>query len=316
MRPPDHISRQLKLRHLKVFLAVAQWGSMIRAAEQLSMAQSVVSKAISDLEGILGLPLFDRHPHGVEPTLYGRALLNRGKSIFNDLRTSVGELQFLADPTAGELRIGSNEPIAAGLLCAVLDQLSRRHRRLAFHVTVGEATALYDRELRGRNIDLMIGRLPAADLLPDAEAEVLFHERMFAVAGSQNPWTRRRRIELADLIDEPWCLPPPDSFPGALVAKVFQAAGLDIPRTGVTAFSIQVQTTLLASGRFLTILPASVLPFSARRLMLKILDVNLPIQPWPVGIVTLKNRTLNPAARVFIDCARKIARPLAKGDQV
>src|SRR5215470_5115344 len=172
MRPPDHISRQLKLRHLKVFLEVAQWGSMMRAAEQLSMAQSVVSKAISDLEGILGLPLFDRHPHGVEPTHYGRALLNRGNAIFNDLRTSVSELQFLADPTTGELRIGSSEPIAAGLLCAILDELSRRHKSLAFHVTLGTARDLRDSELRKHNIDLMIGRLPSVDTTPDVQAEV------------------------------------------------------------------------------------------------------------------------------------------------
>jgi DNA-binding transcriptional LysR family regulator len=316
MRSAEHISRQLKLRHLKVFLAVVQWGSMVRAAEHLSISQSVVSKAVSDLEGILGLPLLDRYPHGVELTLYGRALLNRGNAVFNDLRASVSELQFLADPTAGDLRIGSSEPIAAGLVCAVMDELSRRHRRLAFHVTVGEGPALCDRELRDRDIDLMIGRLPDADTLPHAEVEVLFQEWMFVVAGSRNPWTRRRRIELADLIDEPWCLPPPEGFPGSLVAKVFRARGLEVPRTGVAALSVQVQTRLLATGRFLTMLPFSILRFSAKQLSLKSLDVDLPIQPWPVGIVTLKNRTLNPAAQVFIDCARKTAELLANGHQV
>jgi regulatory helix-turn-helix LysR family protein len=83
----------------------ARWDSMVRAAEHLSISQSVVSKAVSDLEGVLGLPLLDRYPHGVKPTLYGRALLNRGNAVFNDLRASVIELQFLADPTAGGLAL-------------------------------------------------------------------------------------------------------------------------------------------------------------------------------------------------------------------
>jgi len=313
MRSADHISRQIKLRHLNVFQSVVQSGSMVRAAERLSLSQSVVSMAISDLEGILGLRLLDRHPQGVEPTLYGRALLNRGNAIFNDLRTSVNELQFLADPTTGELRIGSSEPIAAGLLCAILDKLSQRHKRLAFHVTLGTARDLRDNELlRGHKIDLMIGRLPSADTAPDVEAEVLFNERVYVVAGSRNPWTRRRRIELADLIDEPWCLPPFESFPGSLVAEVFRARNLEFPRAGVTAPSMLVQSTLLATGRFLAMLPFAMLRFSAQRLSLKIVDVNLPIQPWPVGILTLKNRTPNPAAQLFIDCARKLAKPLAK----
>jgi DNA-binding transcriptional LysR family regulator len=176
MRRADQISRRLKLRHLNVLLAVAQWGSMARAAEHLSISQPVVSKAISDLENMLGVRLLDRFSHGVEPTLYGRALLKRSVAIFNDLRTSVTELESLADPTAGELRIGSPEPMAAGLLCVIIDRLSLQHPRIAFRVTVGDLPNLQERELRERDIDLMIGRLPSAKPAEDAEVEVLFHE--------------------------------------------------------------------------------------------------------------------------------------------
>ena len=80
----------------------------------------------------------------------------------------------------------------------------------------------------------------------------------------------------------------------------------------MTTRSILVQSTLLAMGRFLTMLTFTMLRFSARRLSLKIVDVNLPIQRWPVGILTLKNRTPNPAAQLFIECARKLTKPLAK----
>jgi DNA-binding transcriptional LysR family regulator len=88
------ISRRLKLRHLNVLQAVAQWGNMARAAEHLAISQPAVSKSIADLENMLGMRLLDRGPQGVEPTLYGRALLKRSMAIFNDLRTSVNELEF------------------------------------------------------------------------------------------------------------------------------------------------------------------------------------------------------------------------------
>src|SRR5271168_3031693 len=114
MRRSEHISRRLKLRHLDVLQVVAQWGSMAKAAEHLAISQPVVSKTIADLENALGVRLFDRTPKGVEPTLYGRALLKRSLAIFDDLKTSVSEIEFLADPTAGQLQIGSSEIMAAG----------------------------------------------------------------------------------------------------------------------------------------------------------------------------------------------------------
>src|ERR1700755_2230605 len=101
----DRISRRIKLRHLRTVIAVAQSGSMARAAELLAVSQPVVSKAIAELEQIGGGTLFARLAHGVTPTLYGRALLGRSAAMLDDLKTSVSELRHLADPTRGELRI-------------------------------------------------------------------------------------------------------------------------------------------------------------------------------------------------------------------
>ena len=158
MHPASHISRRLKLRHLNVLLAVAQWGNMARAAEHLAISQPAVSKAIADLENTLGVRLLDRRPQGLELTHYGRAFLKRSIAIFNDLGTSVTELESLADPTAGELRIGTTSAMAAGLVCAIVDRLSRKYPRLAFRATIGDLPDLQDRELllidRGEPLDL------------------------------------------------------------------------------------------------------------------------------------------------------------------
>jgi DNA-binding transcriptional LysR family regulator len=312
MLTPEQISRRVKLRHLNVLVAAVQWGSMARAAEHLAISQPVISKMIADLERTLGVRLLDRGRHGVEPTLYGRALLRRSIAIFNDLRSSMSELESLADPSAGELRIGSTEPMMAGLLSAIVDRLSRQYPRLGLHITQDDPPNLQDRHLRDHDIDLMIGRLPSVTPAHDTEVHVLLHETGVVVAGSLNRWVRRRKIKLAELVNEPWCLPPPESFPGSWIAKAFHGRGLELPRAGVTVHSIQMQQALLSTGRFLAVLPATMLHFSAKRLSLKVLPVDMPTQMWPIGIITLKDRTLSPATRLFIQCAQEVSKPFAR----
>jgi DNA-binding transcriptional LysR family regulator len=310
MLDASQISQRIKLRQLHVLIAVVECGSMAKAAEHLAISQPVISKMIASLEQTLGFPLLERSRLGVEPTLYGKALLKRSIALRNDLRSSVDELKSLADPAVGELRIGSTEPVMAGLLPAIVDRLSRRYPGLALHIIEGEPPELQDRHLRNHDIDLMIGRLPSPTPAADTEVQVLLHESGVVVAGLNNPWVRRRKIRLAELANERWCLPPRNSFPGGWIANAFHASGLEVPRASVTVYSILMQSALLASGRFLSFLPATMLRFSTKRLSMKVLPVEMPVQMWPIGIVTLKGRTPNPAQGLLIDCAREIAEPL------
>lgn len=312
MPHPQQTSRRLKLRQLEVLVAVAESGNMAKAAEQLAITQPVISKTIADLENTVGMRLFDRNRRGVALTLYGRALFDRSVAVFNDLRAGVAELESLSDPTAGELRIGSSEAVAAGMLGVIINRLSQQHPRLNFEVTLGGGLIdLQYNELRTRHLDLVVGRLPSK--IPDDTAvEILYGDPAFIVAGAQNEWSRRRKIDLADLIDEPWCLPALESYPWSLIADAFRARRLEPPRRTVTTRSVQLLTGLVETGRFLTILPRTILYFRAAKIPLKILPVDAGIRPYPVGIAVLKNRTLSPAAQLFIACAREVARPLAK----
>ncbi|MCK1739821.1 LysR family transcriptional regulator [Bradyrhizobium sp. 139] len=312
MLDASQISRRIKLRQLNVFIAVVEYGSMAKAAEHLAISQPVISKMIASLEQTLGLQLLERSRAGIEPTLYGKALLKRSIALCNDLRSSVVELQSLADPTMGELRIGSTEPVMAGLLPTIINRLSQQYPRLAVRIIEGEPPELLDRHLRNHDIDLMIGRVPTPTPAADTDVEVLLHESGVVVAGLNNLWARRRKIRLAELINERWCLPPRESFPGGWIAAAFHASGLEVPRASVTVYSILMQTALLTSERFLSFLPASMLHFSAKRLSLKVLPVEMPARMWPIGIITIKGRTPNPAQRLFVECTREIATPLAR----
>jgi DNA-binding transcriptional LysR family regulator len=311
MQLSDRIGNRMKLQDLHVLMTVVQAGSMGKAAQILNTTQPNISRSIGELEQALGVRLLDRHRQGIEPTEYGRALLDCGAAVFDDLRQGVKNIAFLADPAAGELRIGTTTFLAASFVSALVDRLSRRYPRIVFHLVTGYTETLHQ-ELAERNVDLLIirGSGPIAD--PRYDFEFLFDDSYVVAAGAQNQWGRRRRIEIAELVNELWVLPPPDSVIGSIVMDAFRTSGLDYPRVSVVTDCPHMRISLLATGRFVTIFPASAFRFLAKRSELRILPVELPTARRPNGIVTLKNRALSPVAKLFIDCAREVAKPLAK----
>jgi len=301
----------MKLQDLHVLMAVVQAGSMGKAAQRLHTSQPAISRSIAELEHAFGVRLLDRSPRGVEPTEYGRALLDGGAAVFDDLRQAVRNIEFLADPAAGEVRIGSTPFLASSFVSAVIDRLSRRHPRMTFHLATGSSETLR-RDLAERKIDLLIMRRFGPFSEERLAFEFLFDDSFVIAAGAQSRWARRRSIELAELAGEPWVLPPPESVMTLIAMEAFRASGVDYPRATVVTLTPEVRMSLLATGRFVTIFPASMAKFPAGRLEFKVLPVELPAARAPNGIVTLKNRSLNPAARHFIACAREVAGLVAK----
>jgi DNA-binding transcriptional LysR family regulator len=309
---PERIGRRITPRDLHIFLAVADQGNLSKAADRLAISRPVVSKAITALEHTLGVPLLDRSPRGVEPTLYGRAVLKLAVTVFDDLRQGVKQIEFLADPTAGEVRVGCHEALAAGLVSAAINRLSSKFPKLVFQMEIGDVASLQTHLLRERKCEFAITRMLADAPEPDMDAEVLFHERIAVVAGPRSKWLKRRKIALAELVDEPWILTRTEIEPGAPVFEAFRAVGSDVPRARVLSFSLNLRQNMLATGRRLTIVPGSVIRYGPDHRLFNVLPVKLAPSSLPIAIFTLKNRTLSPAAQLFIACVRELAKPLAR----
>jgi DNA-binding transcriptional LysR family regulator len=311
MHVNDRIGRRMKLHDLHVLMAVVQAGGMGKAARRLNTSQSAISRSIGELELAFGVRLLDRSRQGVEPTQYGRALLGCGAAVFDELRQNVKSIEFLADPTAGEIRVAGNEYIIAGLIATAFGRLRRQYPGISIDVAPVGAISEQHRKLRERNVDLVVGRVgrPHEE---DIDTKVLFNDRVVIVAGLENPWSRRRKVGLSELADEPWAMPPADTPVGGVVAELFRARGLKFPPRGMARGSVHRACSLVASGTFLGFLAVSVLRFGTNLPPLKILPVKLSMPPLPVGVMTLKNRTISPVARLFIDHVRELARPLAK----
>src|SRR5215813_701566 len=305
-------ARRLKLRQLEIIVAVAETGSMAKAAARLAVTQPAISRAIADAEHDLGVSLFDRSPQGVAPTEYGRALLRRGIAAFDEIDQGVKDIEFLADPSAGEVRIGSGAGLAEGIVLAVINRLSRQHPRVVYDIGITDGLALYER-LRDRTIEVGFGlQSPETERFEDIGLEPLYEESMLVVAGTNSPWARRRKIELGELVNERWTWPPPPSRFDMLVVEAFRASGLKPPRAAVSTPALNVRISLAATGPFLAVVPAGVMSAPGKYPSVRVLPVGLPGSLRQVAIFTFKKRALSPLAQRFIDCAREVAGPLAK----
>ena len=295
MLPADRIGRRLKLRDLQILHAAAKAGSMAQAAVDLAITQPAVSYAIQEMEQALGVPLLERSSQGVTPTVYGEVLIERSEVIFNEIQQGINEIGSLADPTVGELRIGTTPPMSA-IVSAVLNRLVPEHPRMTFALTVG-ATDMLLRALHKREIELVISRLADFVMHEDLNVDTLFHDELSVICSKRNKWARRRRVRLADLVNEPWLLPPTTGFLFHVMKKAFTAQGLDMPRATVITQSTYALSVLVANGPFLAIHPSAMLSIPNDHPQLTAVDVRLRSTRGPISLITLKGRSPSPVAK-------------------
>ena len=230
-----------------------QSGSLTKAAAQLRVSHPAVSQVIADLEHALGVKLFDRSSRGVEPTLYARALLARGRAAFDELRQGIRDIEFLADPTAGEL----DDWISAvdsgpRILPQMIERFSEKYPRVVMqreHRAVPclqirrdcaiEPTILSWREFQRR--------FRTTIAVNDLNVEVLFDDPWVIVACTNSRWARRRKVDLAELIDEPWIMPPPDTLALHACSGGFQSArSWQCPTATLVTYSMDLRVKLSA----------------------------------------------------------------------
>ena len=303
----SQIGRRITLRDLHILSFVARWGGMAKAASHLSTSQSVVSDAIANLENALGVRLLDRSARGVEPTIYAKTLLKRSSIAFDELREGIKDIEALADSTAGEVRVACPEFLAGGLIPDVVGGFSRRYPDIVCEAVEADATTLEFRQLQERSVDLMVARIPAAFSDADLNVEVLFDDPHLIVVGAKSPWIKRRNVTLANLAGEPWIIPA-SLIVREIINEAFETQNLRAPEGKIISSFVLMRNHLLATGRFLTVLPASVLKYNAKQWALRALPIKLGTKPRPIAIIMLKNRSISPAVQLFIEHLRVTAK--------
>jgi DNA-binding transcriptional LysR family regulator len=223
----------------------------------------------------------------------------------------VRQIEFLSDPTAGELRIGCPESISAGFLVRIVECLSKRYPRMKLSVQQLVTPSLEIPQLEKREVDLVLARLwpsPIHERLGNTvKVEVLFNDGFSIAVDRRNPLARRRKISTEELMNERWVVPPLDSPGSIALANAFRSSGWQLPETVLTTYSVSLRIALASTAQYVTALPTSVLRPNSKVFPLKELPVDLKMPPWPVAAVTPKDRALNPAIAPFLECARQVA---------
>jgi DNA-binding transcriptional LysR family regulator len=273
-----------------------------------------VSQAIAALEEVLKVRLLDRMPHGVEPTIYADAIMRRGTIAFDELRSGIKDIEFLADPTGGEIRIACSETLAGGILAPAIEIFSRKYPQVVFEILQSNTFIRRDFiELRARKADLeltMLSGPPDDGLRDDVNVEHLFDEVLCPAASPRSRWAQRRKLRLADVVDASWITPYAGAKSEKALFEAFRAQGLPPPRVVAKTVSAQLRNFLSLRGPFIALVPASLLKINAHTIGLKTLPLRLQMPLVPVVMITLRNRTLSRTVELFLDCVRDVAKSI------
>jgi DNA-binding transcriptional LysR family regulator len=291
-----------------VFESVLESGSFVRAANSMSLTQPAVTKAIFDLESVLGAPLFERSNRGVTPTEFGVVVGRRVKSLISELRDMTEEVNTFRTGEAGHVIVGTLIAGAAKLLPRAIVRL--REKAPSVFVTVREGTPghLFPALATG-DLDIVVGRIPEQEL-PLAHAFPLTHEALFsesfcAVVGHKNPLVQRDDIQLLDLMNAQWILPLPESPAHNAAQRLFRNAGLPVPAARTHSLSILTNIGILLETEMIALMPRAAALQFARPGLLAILNLPNLVSFGNVGFSIRADKEVNPACKNFIECLRE-----------
>ncbi len=306
----DRIGRRLRLKDLHTLQTVAEVGSMAKASEHLALSQPAISKAVSEMERILSVPLLDRSARGVELTEFGRLLVERARVIFDEIREGVSDIEHLSDPTRGTVRIGATEPVT-GIVSQIISRLARKYPRISHDVMISDLDTLLG-ALRERTRDVVVTRWTPPPEADDLAVQELFKSPLAVMAARDHPLLQRKKLRVGDLMEEKWTLAPSGSFLGRVVVDLFHRRKLPLPPTIATSMSVNMRLSLVASGGFLTVLPRLMLRYPSHKAWLRALDVDLSDSSQPIVYITLKRRRSGGALRLFEQATIDICKTMAE----
>ncbi|MGQ4615839.1 LysR substrate-binding domain-containing protein [Nocardia sp. R7R-8] len=300
---------RLKLRHLLMVAAIADNGSLIAASKTLHVTQPVVTRALHEVEDILGVPLFARGPRGVTPTIYGESFIDHARSVLAQLRQAGGQIDLLTRAEIGRVRVGAHLAGSNVLLPRAIASLKTEHPRLT--VVVQEATPdlLYDSLVAGET-DLVVGRLRAT-APAQLRHERLYVEPMHLVTRTGHPARAARPAlpELPELLDYPWIIPVEQTSLRSELESLFVAEGLSLPDNRVECTSILTIRELLLSTDMIAVLPQSIVRSDRQ---LTALPTKLHALSRAVGVTMHSQAPLAPAPRMLLRHLRAAAETLGK----
>lgn len=301
----DRLPRHLRMRELRVFVAVLEHRSFRKAANALHVTQPAVTKSVAGLETLLGVRLFDRVANGVEPTVHGASFAPHARAIFGELRRAALQLDVVSRGAAGTLRIGAAPMPASGFLPQALARITAGQDGVFVTVSEGREHELAD-QLRKREIDVAFVRTTHFPMVDDLAVDVLFEEALCVLVRRDHELASSLRLTWSEVVDKQWVMPPADSPFVQLLRRTFERADLPLPRHCVESTSINQQHAMVLHGSMLSFgMRRTDLAPSVRDALIR-LPVSLPRMTGHVAAVTLRGREVPPLVLHLLDQIREM----------
>jgi len=291
----------MELTHLRYFVAVADVGSVSRAAQRLSMTQPALSRRIKDLEVDVGVRLFDRVGRRIILTGDGTELVSKARQILADAEAFRERARVLGGGEGGLLRIGATPQFIEACLSEVLTKYHRAQPLVEVHVIEGGADAALARLHHGE-LHVHIGAFHAAGL----ESRPLYPNRVLAVTSRRHRLARRRTLDVTELHGEKILMLARGFQTRELFEQACQAAQVQV-QTYFESQSPQSLVALAAGGHGVAILP-SVVRFSRPGIAIAgMLHRGKPVGSW-ARVVWNPRRYLPTYAQSFIEVLARCMR--------
>lgn len=304
--PNWFLKARLKTRQLLLLIALDDFRNIHRAAEELHMTQPAASKQIKDLEEMLEVRLFDRLPRGMEPTLYGETMIRHARMALTSLSLAHDDISALKAGLAGQVEVGVIMTPAMALLPRAIARIKEQAPLLRIGVQLDASNVLIDQLQRG-TIDFMIGRILERETIGGLIYEELTEESVCAVVRPGHPLLDRKDLQLHDLADRPWILPPQGSVLRHRFDMMFRRAGLQPPVNVVDTTALLLVTALLQQTESLHVMPLEVAQYYASLKVMKILPIELPCKMDGFGIIRQQDHLLSPGADLLLKAVRTAA---------
>lgn len=295
----ERVSTRLKLKQLRLLVAIEEHRSILHAADELNISQPAATKLLKDLEADFDVQLFDRTNRGVIPTGFGDALVRHGKLILAQISHAAQELDDLVDGLGGRVVVGTLLAASAALLPRTIDKVHNARPNVSIVVRDGTNDFLMPL-LHNGDLDMVVGRLAEYRHREDLVQEVLYQERVVVVCRDGNPIADAKDVAFDDLATQNWILPPKQTTLRRQIDKEFFDRGIPTPSNAVECVSFLTNRALLLSTDMLCILPYHVVETEIARGELKIVPCELDLSNGPVGVSYRSLDVLSPAALEFL----------------
>lgn len=307
----DRAITRLKLRQLRLLVAVGQYGSIQHAARELQISQPAATKLIQDLELDFEVTLFERTNRGVIPTVYGEALIRHGKLILAQVSNAAQELDDLAEGSSGRVVVGTLLAAAPNLLPRAIKTVLADRPKVAIKVVEGTDDALIPALFSGE-IDMIVGRLPAYRARAKLVQEKLFDDRIVAVVGKQHPLAGKKKVRFDEVKPYGWILPPLETTLRRQVDQFFVSQSQYVPPTVFESVSYLTNRSLLQARDLIGLMPEHVVSYDIENGLLAEVDWTVPFGKGPVGVSHRGPDTLSPASTEFLNALRQAAKAMQK----